>query len=118
VLTAGGPFVQELDDALLADQMNILRRFIGRVSAFAVIALLCGLLLAVRANAQAPSLSSWNEGMAKHAIMVFVRAVTDQSSPSASNLQTASPRSIKMAPFGSNILSIPRPCLRSTGSTS
>jgi hypothetical protein len=39
------------------------------------------LLLAVRANAQAPSLSSWNEGVAKQAIMAFVREVTDQSSP-------------------------------------
>lgn len=73
--------MHELDDTLLADRMSILRRFIGRVCAFAVIALLCGLLLAVRANAQAPSLSSWNEGVAKQAIMAFVREVTDQSSP-------------------------------------
>lgn len=73
--------MHELDDTLLADRVSILRRFIGRVCAFAVIVLLCGLLLAVRANAQAPSLSSWNEGVAKQAIMAFVREVTDQSSP-------------------------------------
>jgi phosphoglycolate phosphatase-like HAD superfamily hydrolase len=73
--------VQELHGALVADQVSILRRFRGPVCAFAVIALLCGLLLAVRASAQAPSLPSWNEGVAKRAIMAFVSEVTDQSSP-------------------------------------
>ena len=73
--------MHQLHDALVADQMSILRRFRGRVCAYAVVALLCGLLLAVRANAQAPSLPSWNEGSAKHAIIAFVKEVTDGPSP-------------------------------------
>lgn len=80
------------------------RRFRGRVCAFAVIELLCGLLLAVLVNAQAPSLPSWNEGSSKQAIMAFVKEVTDESNPKYVHPETASPHSIKMVPFGSNIL--------------
>src|SRR5215469_10416704 len=42
--------------------------------------MLCGVLLATRANAQLPSLASWNEGAAKQAIVSFVKEVTDKSS--------------------------------------
>jgi hypothetical protein len=110
--------VHELDDTLLADRMSILQRFIGRVYAFAVIALLCELLLAVRANAQAPSFSSWNECVAKQTIMAFVREVTDQSSPKYVQPADRIATFDQDGTFGSNVLSIPKPCLRSTGSTS
>jgi phosphoglycolate phosphatase-like HAD superfamily hydrolase len=43
---------------------------------------LCGLLLAtVSARAEPDTLPSWNEGAAKQAILTFVHAVTDTSSP-------------------------------------
>ena len=73
--------MHELYDALVADQMNILERFRGRVCVFAVVALLCELVLAGSANAQAPSLPSWKEGSAKQNIIAFVKEVTDKSSP-------------------------------------
>src|SRR5215475_2480772 len=44
-------------------------------------ALLCGLALGTPAFAQADSLPSWNDGPAKQAIVRFVQATTDQSSP-------------------------------------
>lgn len=45
-------------------------------------ALLSALLLVLtRANAQVDSLPSWNDGPAKQAILTFVRATTDRSSP-------------------------------------
>src|SRR6516165_7519236 len=79
--SAGGPFARGLHDALVAGQMDSLRRFRERFCTIAAIGLLCGgLLLAVRANAQAPSLSSWNDGPAKQAIIAFVKQVTDHSS--------------------------------------
>ena len=42
---------------------------------------LCSVLLVVSAYAQADPLPSWNQGSAKQAILDFVRATTDQSSP-------------------------------------
>jgi hypothetical protein len=43
---------------------------------------LCGLLLVgVRAHAQTDPLPSWNDGAAKQAIIAFVQATTDTSSP-------------------------------------
>ena len=44
--------------------------------------LLWSVLLVVGAYAQTDPLPSWNEGAAKQAILDFVRATTDQSSPS------------------------------------
>jgi phosphoserine phosphatase len=50
---------------------------------FRVVALtLCSLLLVcLQAHAQTDPLPSWNDGQAKQAILAFVRATTDQSSP-------------------------------------
>lgn len=52
------------------------------ISTAAVLPSLPGLVVAIAANAQAPSraLPSWNEGTAKQAILDFVRATTDRSS--------------------------------------
>ena len=61
--------------------MSILRAFRGRSGGFAATVLLCGVLLAVDANAQTPSLPSWNDGSAKQAIISFVKEATDKSSP-------------------------------------
>jgi phosphoserine phosphatase len=61
--------------------MSILRAFRRRLGGFAATVLLCGVLLAVHANAQTPSLPSWNDGSAKQAIISFVKEATDKSSP-------------------------------------
>ena len=56
------------------------------LSTLAVLPALSGLLRPIPAAAQAPAadgpLPSWNDGAAKQAILDFVRATTDQSSPS------------------------------------
>jgi hypothetical protein len=46
--------------------------------AFAAVMFLA-LALTIRANAQTPSLASWNDGPAKQAIVSFVKEVTDKS---------------------------------------
>jgi phosphoglycolate phosphatase-like HAD superfamily hydrolase len=55
------------------------------LAALAALSILSSPLLSVSATAQAPSaadpLPSWNEGAAKQAIVDFVKATTDQSSP-------------------------------------
>ena len=53
------------------------------VSSLALLPVLSGSLLSISAEAQddASQLASWNEGPAKKAIIDFVRATTDQSSP-------------------------------------
>lgn len=58
--------------------MSVLR---GLRGLFAVAVIVCGVLPAVRTNAQTASLASWNEGAAKQAIVSFVKEVTDKSSP-------------------------------------
>ena len=56
------------------------------LSTLAVLPVLPGLLRPIPAAAQAPAaggpLPSWNDGAAKQAILDFVRATTDQASPS------------------------------------
>jgi phosphoserine phosphatase len=52
-----------------------------RILSTSVLALAAGLALAAQALAQADSLPSWNDGPAKQAILGFVRAATDESSP-------------------------------------
>ena len=53
------------------------------VSSLALLPVLSGSLVSISAEAQddASQLASWNEGPAKKAIIDFVRATTDQSSP-------------------------------------
>jgi phosphoserine phosphatase len=49
---------------------------------YAVIAILCGvLLIASQVRAQTDPLSSWNDGAAKQAIIQFVQTVTEKSNP-------------------------------------
>jgi phosphoglycolate phosphatase-like HAD superfamily hydrolase len=62
-----------MDEAKMRFQQNSSRR----LSTFTPI--LYAILIAVRANAQIPPLSSWNEGAAKQAIIAFVREVTNKS---------------------------------------
>jgi phosphoglycolate phosphatase-like HAD superfamily hydrolase len=63
------------------DAMECIRSSI-RFGRRALTLALCGLLLVgVRAHAQTDPLLSWNDGLAKQAIIAFVQATTDKSSP-------------------------------------
>jgi phosphoglycolate phosphatase-like HAD superfamily hydrolase len=53
----------------------------GLIASLAALAVTFGLLLPTAVSAQSDPLASWNDGPAKQAIMNFVKATTDQSSP-------------------------------------
>jgi len=58
-----------------------MRSIVSRSRRLLLASLLCGLALRAEAFAQAEPLPSWNDGPAKQAIVRFVQATTDQSSP-------------------------------------
>ena len=93
--------------------MNFQRKVPKPHAAFAAIILFAAALtVQANANAQTSLLPSWNDGSAKQAIVSFVKEVTNKSVPTTSSPRIALPLSIKMAPFGSNILCMLRLCLR------
>ena len=88
----------------IAPSSGINRRVL--LSTLALLPALSGPLLPVSAPAQTPGglLPSWNDGPAKQAIIDFVRATTDRSSPNyRRSRRSASRRSTRTARCGSSI---------------
>jgi hypothetical protein len=75
-----------------------LARWPGAPTLTVCVALLVGAL----ANAQTDPLPSWHDGVAKQAIVEFVRVTTDKASPRFVAPEAASPCSTRTAPPGSS----------------
>ena len=67
-----------------------------------VLTLVALLAIGAQALAQTDPLPSWNDGPAKQAIVEFVQATTDQSSPTFVPPRRGSPPSTRTAPCGSS----------------